>query len=370
MRLMYYAPHIFTMAGADKDSALLQSVVVGGTNLVFTMLALLVIDHFGRRRLMLVGSIGYILSLGSTAFAFYRYGDRFQAVMDAVRSVAAAKTAVAEQGTAAAEQVLATAQTTLAQASSGGRTRRHDRPGQFDGVHRLARIRSRGGDLGVHQRDLSQPRAGPRPGVGQLHALGDGRRDLLDVSDVRRGVGRSYICVLCRHDGPATRCGCWPSCRKPKGFPWKTFKRNLESNDTASSALSRYWRSTLGSAAHWPAAGWSAGQFRLPRACVGRGGADHFGRGWRSAGPPDSRSACVRSALRPSSSRPSPNRRAPYRCKLDSARQPQFTIHEHVAWDAMALDNAACNAWAAPTPSASAHWRSAVSRRARPCVRW
>ncbi len=39
--LMYYAPHIFSMAGADKSSALLQSVVVGGTNLVFTMLALL-----------------------------------------------------------------------------------------------------------------------------------------------------------------------------------------------------------------------------------------------------------------------------------------------------------------------------------------
>lgn len=86
--LMYYAPHIFGMAGADKNSALLQSVLVGGTNLVFTMAALLIIDHFGRRRLMLVGSLGYILSLGAAACAFYSYGDRFQAAIDATEAVA------------------------------------------------------------------------------------------------------------------------------------------------------------------------------------------------------------------------------------------------------------------------------------------
>jgi sugar porter (SP) family MFS transporter len=75
--LMYYAPHIFKMAGADTSSALLQSVAVGGTNLVFTMAALAVIDHLGRRKLMMIGSVGYILSLGSTAWAFYTYGTEF-----------------------------------------------------------------------------------------------------------------------------------------------------------------------------------------------------------------------------------------------------------------------------------------------------
>lgn len=75
--LMYYAPHIFRMAGAGTESALLQTVAVGGTNLIFTMLALLIIDHFGRKKLMLVGSIGYIVSLSSTAFAFYNYGTEF-----------------------------------------------------------------------------------------------------------------------------------------------------------------------------------------------------------------------------------------------------------------------------------------------------
>ena len=75
--LMYYAPHIFRMAGGGVESALLQTVAVGGINLVFTMAALAVIDHFGRRRLMLVGSVGYIVSLGATAWAFYRYGTEF-----------------------------------------------------------------------------------------------------------------------------------------------------------------------------------------------------------------------------------------------------------------------------------------------------
>jgi SP family xylose:H+ symportor-like MFS transporter len=75
--ILYYAPKIFGMAGAGADSALLQSVIVGGTNLVFTMAAMAIIDHFGRRRLMLVGSIGYILSLSATAWAFYRYGNAF-----------------------------------------------------------------------------------------------------------------------------------------------------------------------------------------------------------------------------------------------------------------------------------------------------
>lgn len=82
--LMYYAPQIFRMAGAGQDSALLQAVAVGGTNLIFTMAALAVIDHFGRRKLMIVGSIGYIVSLASTAWAFYTFGTDFNSFGSAV----------------------------------------------------------------------------------------------------------------------------------------------------------------------------------------------------------------------------------------------------------------------------------------------
>lgn len=75
--VMYFAPQIFKMAGAGAESALLQTVAVGGINLIMTMIALAIIDNFGRRKLMLVGSVGYILSLGSVAWAFYTYGTDF-----------------------------------------------------------------------------------------------------------------------------------------------------------------------------------------------------------------------------------------------------------------------------------------------------
>lgn len=75
--LMYYAPHIFRMAGSGTDSSLAQAVIVGCTNLVFTMAALLVIDKFGRCKLMVAGSIGYIVSLAATAAAFYAFGTDF-----------------------------------------------------------------------------------------------------------------------------------------------------------------------------------------------------------------------------------------------------------------------------------------------------
>jgi len=65
------------MAGAGAGSSLLQSVAVGGTLFVFTLLALPVIDRFGRRTLMLAGSVGYVLSLASCAVVFYLYGTDF-----------------------------------------------------------------------------------------------------------------------------------------------------------------------------------------------------------------------------------------------------------------------------------------------------
>jgi SP family xylose:H+ symportor-like MFS transporter len=75
--ILYYAPGIFRMAGAAAESAMLQSVIIGFTNLVFTMAALAIIDHFGRKRLMLVGSIGYIVSLAGASIAFFTYGTEF-----------------------------------------------------------------------------------------------------------------------------------------------------------------------------------------------------------------------------------------------------------------------------------------------------
>lgn len=69
--VIYYTMHIFKMAGYDSLDALWQSVIIGFTNLVFTMAAMTVIDRFGRRKLMLIGSVGYILSLLVAAYSFY-----------------------------------------------------------------------------------------------------------------------------------------------------------------------------------------------------------------------------------------------------------------------------------------------------------
>ncbi len=69
--IMYYAPRIFEMSGIAKDTALLQAVSIGATNLIFTLLAISVIDKFGRKTLMIIGSLGIALFLGLTARYFY-----------------------------------------------------------------------------------------------------------------------------------------------------------------------------------------------------------------------------------------------------------------------------------------------------------
>jgi sugar porter (SP) family MFS transporter len=69
--IIYYAPRIFEMTGAESSSALLSTAGVGLINFLFTLLAMSVIDNFGRRRLMLVGSVGLIATLALVARAFY-----------------------------------------------------------------------------------------------------------------------------------------------------------------------------------------------------------------------------------------------------------------------------------------------------------
>jgi sugar porter (SP) family MFS transporter len=68
--LIYYTADIFAMAGAGRASALWQSVTIGLTNLVFTVLAMGVIDRVGRKRLLLVGSLGLAVCLFVAAYAF------------------------------------------------------------------------------------------------------------------------------------------------------------------------------------------------------------------------------------------------------------------------------------------------------------
>jgi SP family arabinose:H+ symporter-like MFS transporter len=69
--ILYFAPRIFEWTGLAKESALLQSIGIGVTNLVFTFLGLYLIDRLGRKTLLIIGSFGYIASLGLCSWAFY-----------------------------------------------------------------------------------------------------------------------------------------------------------------------------------------------------------------------------------------------------------------------------------------------------------
>lgn len=69
--LLYYAPRILAEAGLEESSALLSSIGVGVTNLLFTLLGIFLIDRSGRKQLMYIGSIGYIVSLSLVSLVFF-----------------------------------------------------------------------------------------------------------------------------------------------------------------------------------------------------------------------------------------------------------------------------------------------------------
>ncbi len=73
--VIYYTADIFRMAGADKTSALMQSVIVGLTNLVMTVLAMLLIDRVGRKSLLLVGSVTFVVSHALAAWVFHTHAQ-------------------------------------------------------------------------------------------------------------------------------------------------------------------------------------------------------------------------------------------------------------------------------------------------------
>jgi MFS transporter, SP family, arabinose:H+ symporter len=69
--ILYFAPRIFELTGLGTKAALLQSIGIGITNLIFTFVGLWLIDRLGRRTLLYIGSFGYIASLGLVAWAFF-----------------------------------------------------------------------------------------------------------------------------------------------------------------------------------------------------------------------------------------------------------------------------------------------------------
>ncbi|MEC4005101.1 sugar porter family MFS transporter [Flavobacterium sp. SUN052] len=67
---LYYAPRIFELAGLEKSASFLSSIGIGIINLLFTIIGISLIDKYGRKTLMYIGSVGYIISLGLVSTAF------------------------------------------------------------------------------------------------------------------------------------------------------------------------------------------------------------------------------------------------------------------------------------------------------------
>lgn len=75
--IMIYAPRVFEMAGFGTNASLLQSISIGATNLLFTLIALFLIDRYGRRTLLMTGSVGMVFFLGMLSKSFFteNYSD-------------------------------------------------------------------------------------------------------------------------------------------------------------------------------------------------------------------------------------------------------------------------------------------------------
>jgi sugar porter (SP) family MFS transporter len=71
--ILYYAPEILERAGLASKESLLNSIAIGGTNLLFTFVGLYLIDRLGRKTLLVIGSIGYIISLAMVGWCFYSH---------------------------------------------------------------------------------------------------------------------------------------------------------------------------------------------------------------------------------------------------------------------------------------------------------
>lgn len=123
--ILYFAPRLLELAGIDN--ALSASILLGVTNLAFTYVGLWLIDKLGRRSLLFMGSLGYIIALGICAFAFLRY-PAFKVVSSAIDVRESAKqmaaieypeTPLSDADKADIRQAYANARSALAAATQG-----------------------------------------------------------------------------------------------------------------------------------------------------------------------------------------------------------------------------------------------------------
>jgi SP family xylose:H+ symportor-like MFS transporter len=79
--VLYYAGNIFRNMGASTNSSLLQTILVGSVNLIFTVVAIMTVDKFGRKPLMIIGALGMAVSMISLGLAFYTHNEGVMALI-------------------------------------------------------------------------------------------------------------------------------------------------------------------------------------------------------------------------------------------------------------------------------------------------
>ncbi|WP_299685763.1 D-xylose transporter XylE [uncultured Dokdonia sp.] len=79
--VLYYAPEIFKNINPDTDGALLQTIIVGVVNFLFTIIAIKTVDSYGRKPLMMIGALGMALAMLSLGFVFYSEATGYLALI-------------------------------------------------------------------------------------------------------------------------------------------------------------------------------------------------------------------------------------------------------------------------------------------------
>ena len=156
--ILYYLNDIFERAGFNKISGDMQAVAIGFTNLVFTFIAMAVIDRIGRKKLLLTGAAGTAFCLAGVA-GLFATGSH-----PAVAGMAAG------------------------------------------GIHRVLCILARSGDLGLLERGFPKSGASQRPELGEFYALDHERADFQHFSRDGGPFGRRPVCILRADDGGPVLC--------------------------------------------------------------------------------------------------------------------------------------------------------------------
>ena len=79
--VLYYAGNIFKNMGASTDSSLLQTIIIGLINLIFTILAIFTVDKFGRKPLMIIGALTMGISMFALGLSFYMQSQGIMALV-------------------------------------------------------------------------------------------------------------------------------------------------------------------------------------------------------------------------------------------------------------------------------------------------